>query len=134
VAAVETGYKEASRAIFDANITNVIAAVLMASFGSGPVKGFAVVLMIGIVTSVFTSMWLTRMWVAQWLRRARPTDLICEGSETMKLLKLVPDNTNIHFLKWRVPFYLISLLLMAPRWAWCSPRASTWASISSAAR
>ena len=75
VAAVEMGYKEASRAIFDANITNVIAAVLMFAFGSGPVKGFAVVLMIGIVTSVFTAVTLTRMWVAQWLRRARPADL-----------------------------------------------------------
>jgi preprotein translocase subunit SecD len=75
VAAVETGYKEASRAIFDANVTNVIAAVLMASFGTGPVKGFAVVLIIGIITSVYTSMWLTRMWVAQWLRRTRPSDL-----------------------------------------------------------
>jgi preprotein translocase subunit SecD len=75
VAAVENGYKEASRAIFDANVTNVIAAVLMAAFGSGPVKGFAVVLMIGIVTSVYTAVWLTRMWVAQWLRRARPADL-----------------------------------------------------------
>ncbi|NMN03963.1 MULTISPECIES: protein translocase subunit SecD [unclassified Novosphingobium] len=75
VAAVETGYKEASRAIFDANVTNVIAAVLMAGFGTGPIKGFAVVLIIGIVTSVYTSMWLTRMWVAQWLRRARPSDL-----------------------------------------------------------
>jgi preprotein translocase subunit SecD len=75
VAAVENGYKEASRAIFDANVTNVIAAVLMAAFGTGPVKGFAVVLMIGIVTSVYTSVWLTRMWVAQWLRRARPADL-----------------------------------------------------------
>ena len=53
----------------------VVAAVLMASFGTGPVKGFAVVLMIGIATSVYTSMWLTRMWVAQWLRRARPADL-----------------------------------------------------------
>jgi preprotein translocase subunit SecD len=75
VAAVETGYKEASRAIFDANVTNVIAAVLMASFGTGPVKGFAVVLMIGIATSVYTAVWLTRMWVALWLRRARPADL-----------------------------------------------------------
>jgi hypothetical protein len=52
----------------------------------------------------------------------------------MKLLKLVPDNTNIHFLKWRVPFYLGSLLLMAASLASCSPRVSTWASISSAAR
>ncbi|HUQ12989.1 MAG TPA: protein translocase subunit SecD [Novosphingobium sp.] len=75
VQAVETGYKEASRAIFDANITNVIAAVLMFVFGSGPVRGFAVVLMIGIVTSVFTAVTLTRMWVAQWLRRARPSEI-----------------------------------------------------------
>ena len=73
--AVEVGYKEASRAIFDANITNIIAAVLMFVFGSGPVKGFAVVLVIGIMTSVFTAVMLTRMWVAGWLRSARPTDL-----------------------------------------------------------
>ena len=72
---MELGYKEASRAIFDANITNVIAAVLMFAFGSGPVKGFAVVLMIGIATSVFTAVTLTRMWVAQWIRRARPTEI-----------------------------------------------------------
>jgi preprotein translocase subunit SecD len=75
VQAVELGYKEASRAIFDANITNVIAAVLMFAFGSGPVKGFAVVLMIGIATSVFTAVTMTRLWVAQWLRRARPTEI-----------------------------------------------------------
>ncbi len=76
VQAVEVGYKEASRAIFDANITNVIAATLMFLFGTGPIKGFAVVLMIGIVTSVFTAVWLTRMWVANWVRRARPADLV----------------------------------------------------------
>ncbi len=75
-AAVEAGYREASRAIFDANITNVIAAVLMFLFGSGPVRGFAMVLMIGIVTSVFTSVTLTRMWVANWLRRERPSEIV----------------------------------------------------------
>ncbi len=75
VQAVELGYKEASRAIFDANITNAISAVLMFAFGSGPVRGFAVVLMIGIVTSVFTAVTMSRMWVAGWLRRARPSDL-----------------------------------------------------------
>jgi preprotein translocase subunit SecD len=75
IAAVENGYREASRAIMDANITNVIAAVLLFAFGSGPVKGFAVVLMIGIVTSVFTAVTVTRMWVAGWLRHARPQDL-----------------------------------------------------------
>jgi preprotein translocase subunit SecD len=75
VQSVEMGYKEASRAIFDANITNVIAAVLMAYFGTGPVRGFAIVLLIGIATSVFTAVNMTRMWVAGWLRKARPADL-----------------------------------------------------------
>jgi preprotein translocase subunit SecD len=72
---IETGYKEASTAIFDANITNVIAAALMWYFGSGPIRGFAVVLMIGIVTSVFTAVNFTRMLVALWVRRKRPREL-----------------------------------------------------------
>lgn len=73
--AVQTGYKEASRAIFDANITNVIAGILMFSFGSGPVRGFAVVLVIGIITSVFTAVTVTRMMVSVWIRRSRPKEL-----------------------------------------------------------
>jgi preprotein translocase subunit SecD len=75
VQAIEVGYKEASRAIFDANSTNVIAAVLLFIFGSGPIRGFAVVLMIGIVTSVFTAVTITRMWVSRWVKRTRPTEL-----------------------------------------------------------
>ncbi len=70
--AIDTGYKEASTAIFDANITNVIAATIMYIFGSGPVRGFAVVLMIGIITSVFTAVNFTRMLVAVWVRAKRP--------------------------------------------------------------
>ncbi len=73
--AVETGYHEAFRAIFDANVTHVISAAIMAYFGSGPVRGFAVVLLIGIVTSVFTAVYFTRMLVALWIRRARPREL-----------------------------------------------------------
>lgn len=75
IAAVETGYKEASRAIYDANITNFIAGVLLFLFGSGPIRGFAIVLIVGLFTSVFTAVFLTRMWVAGWLRKARPQDL-----------------------------------------------------------
>ena len=75
LAAVETGYKEASRAIFDANITNVIAAALMFVFGSGPIKGFAVVLTIGIITSVFTAVTVTGLFVSRWLRKARPATI-----------------------------------------------------------
>ena len=72
---IETGYREASTAIFDANITNVIAAALMWYFGSGPIRGFAVVLMIGIITSVFTAVNFTRMLVALWVRKQRPRAL-----------------------------------------------------------
>jgi preprotein translocase subunit SecD len=70
--AVESGYREAFRAILDANVTHVISAGIMAYFGSGPVRGFAVVLMIGVVTSVFTAVYFTRMLVALWIRRTRP--------------------------------------------------------------
>jgi preprotein translocase subunit SecD len=72
--AIEHGYAEARTAIFDANITNVIAGMLLFYFGSGPVRGFAVVMMIGIATSVFTAVTVTRMFVSLWLRK-RPTVL-----------------------------------------------------------
>lgn len=75
VQAIEFGYSEASRAIFDANATNVIAAVLLFIFGSGPISGFAVVLMFGVATSVFTAVTLTRMWVSQWVKKTRPHEL-----------------------------------------------------------
>jgi preprotein translocase subunit SecD len=75
IQAIEHGYKEAQTAIFDANITNVIAGSLLYYFGTGPVKGFAVVMMIGIATSVFTAVTVTRMFVSLWLGRRRPTEL-----------------------------------------------------------
>ncbi|MCJ8190833.1 protein translocase subunit SecD [Sphingomicrobium aestuariivivum] len=73
--AIEHGYKEASTAIFDANITNTIAAAIMFYFGSGPIRGFAVVLLIGTVTSVWTAVVFTRMLVARWARKSRPKTL-----------------------------------------------------------
>jgi preprotein translocase subunit SecD len=74
IEAIRHGYDEARTAIFDANITNVIAGMLLFYFGSGPVRGFAVVMMIGIATSVFTAVTVTRMFVSLWLRK-RPTEL-----------------------------------------------------------
>ncbi len=76
VDAISHGFTEASTAIFDANITNVIAGALMFWFGSGPIRGFAVVLMIGIATSYFTSVTVVRMLVARWFRRSRPRELV----------------------------------------------------------
>lgn len=75
IQAVEFGYKEASTAIFDANITNVISAIILFWFGSGPIKGFAVVLALGIATSVFTGVTFTRLLVSQYLQRNRPKTL-----------------------------------------------------------
>ncbi|AWW74298.1 protein translocase subunit SecD [Erythrobacter sp. KY5] len=75
VTAVENGYKEASRAIYDANVTNFIAGVLLFWFGSGPIRGFAVVLVIGLATSVFTALTLTKMWVSGYLAAKRPKDI-----------------------------------------------------------
>lgn len=74
--AIDTGWKEASTAILDANVTNVIAGAMMFIFGSGPIRGFAVVLIIGIATSAFTAITLTRLIVSGWLRRTRPKELI----------------------------------------------------------
>ena len=76
VQSVELGYKEASRTIFEANVTHAISGVIMFLLGSGPVKGFAVVLLIGICTSVFTAVLFTRMLVALWLRKNRPSEIV----------------------------------------------------------
>jgi preprotein translocase subunit SecD len=75
IMAVENGYKEASRTIFEANVIHVIAGSIMLLMGSGPIKGFAVVLLIGIATSVFTAVVFTRMLVSQWIRAKRPTEI-----------------------------------------------------------
>ena len=74
-AAVDSGYKRALTTIVDANLTTLIVAILLFQFGSGPVRGFAVTLAIGICTSVFTAVTLTRLLVVWWLRRRRPTAL-----------------------------------------------------------
>jgi preprotein translocase subunit SecD len=75
VPAVDTGYQGAIRTIIDANVTTLIAAMLLYFFGSGPIRGFAVTLGIGIVTSMFTAIWVTRLMVIFWLRSARPAKL-----------------------------------------------------------
>ena len=75
IASVEVGYRDATRTIWDANSLNIIVAIIMFLFGSGPVKGFAVVLSIGIATSVFTAVTVTRLMVSRWLTSSRPAAL-----------------------------------------------------------
>lgn len=69
---IETGFQRALGTILDANITTFIAAVVLFAMGSGPIKGFAVTLGIGIMTTVFTAFTLTRLIVAFWVHKTRP--------------------------------------------------------------
>jgi preprotein translocase subunit SecD len=74
-AAMEAGYQRALGTILDANITTFIAAVILFVMGSGPIKGFSITLGIGIITSVFTAVTVTRLMLVIWLRRSRPAAL-----------------------------------------------------------
>jgi protein-export membrane protein SecD len=71
-AAVDAGYSRALTTIIDSNLTTLIAVLVLFWLGSGPVRGFAVTLTVGILTSMFTAVTVTRMMVTYWLRWARP--------------------------------------------------------------
>ncbi|MDB5487537.1 MAG: preprotein translocase subunit SecD [Reyranella sp.] len=71
-----TGYEKAMSAIIDANLTTLIAGVLLFGFGSGPIRGFATTLTLGIITSMFSSTIFTRMLLAVWVRWRRPSELV----------------------------------------------------------
>ena len=73
IASIDAGYKRALGTILDANITTLIAAIILFSLGSGPIRGFAITLAIGIVTTVFSAFTVNRLIVAFWVRRRRPT-------------------------------------------------------------
>ncbi|MBN9670482.1 protein translocase subunit SecD [Roseibium aggregatum] len=75
ISAVDAGYSRALGTILDANITTLIAAVILFQLGSGPVRGFAVTLAIGIFTTVFSAFTFSRLLVALWIRRRRPSEL-----------------------------------------------------------
>ncbi len=70
--AIELGYEKALSAILDANITTFITAVILFAMGSGPVRGFAITLGLGILTSVFTAIYVTRIMIIMWYDRKRP--------------------------------------------------------------
>ena len=70
--AIELGYEKAMSAILDANITTFIAAVILFVMGSGPVRGFSITLGLGIITSVFTAIFVTRLLIIMWFERRRP--------------------------------------------------------------
>jgi preprotein translocase subunit SecD len=73
ISALEAGFERAQATITDVNITHLISSVLLFMCGSGPVKGFAVTLSLGIITTLFTAVLVVRLLVVFWLRKRRPT-------------------------------------------------------------
>lgn len=89
--ALSSGYKKAFTAIFDSNITTVIAAFILLQFDSGPIKGFALTLIIGIISSMFTALFLTRYILNSWARKNK--------NKSLKMSKLV-NLKSVNFLKY----------------------------------
>jgi len=104
--AVKDGYKHAYSAIIDANVTTLLTAVILYTFGTGPIKGFATTLLIGILTSLFTAIFLTRLIFEWYLKRNK------EITYSTKLTKNAFKNVNIKFLEKRKIFYAISGVLI----------------------
>jgi preprotein translocase subunit SecD len=71
-AAIEAGYERAISTIIDSNLTTLFAALFLFIFGSGPIKGFAVTLSLGIITSMFTAILVTRLIITLYVNRTRP--------------------------------------------------------------
>ena len=104
-AAIQSGFQRAFLTILDANVTTLITALILFQFGTGPVRGFATVLSIGIVSSMFTAIVVTRLIL----------DLITSGKTKLKkipMLQLV-GKLNINFINMRRAAYILSAVLIA---------------------
>ena len=75
ISAIDSGYRQAMATIIDSNLTTLIAAIILFSFGTGPIKGFAVTLGVGIMTSFFSAIMVTRVLVVSWLRKTKRTSV-----------------------------------------------------------
>jgi SecD/SecF fusion protein len=101
--AIQAGYRKAFSAIIDSNITTLIAAVILIQFDSGPIKGFAITLIIGIISSMFTALFLTRYFFAGWVRNPKNKELTMA-----RFLK----ETHFDFLSQTKKAVLISAIVM----------------------
>jgi preprotein translocase subunit SecD len=73
--AIEAGYNNAMSSVVDSNLTTLIAGLILFQFGTGPIKGFAVTLCVGILTSMFTALTVCR-WIQEWLVNNRKIERI----------------------------------------------------------
>ena len=104
--AINDGFNNALSSILDANITTGLTGLILLVFGTGPIQGFATTLLIGICTSLFTAIFVTRLFIDRYTKNGKP--LTCATALTKNLLK----NVNIKFLEKRKIAYIISGILI----------------------
>ncbi len=102
--AVAAGYDRAFWTILDSHVTTFITSIAMYNLGKGPIKGFAVVLMIGLISSIFTSVFVSRTFFTLFLN--------LPAFQNLKMFSLVPA-TKIPFIEWRRKAYIVSLVVAA---------------------
>lgn len=106
--AVKDGYKNSYSAIIDGNVTTIIAGVVLLIFGMGPVQGFATTLVIGILTSMFTAIFATRLYIEILLDKGKNISFYHKFSQNFL------DNTKIDFIgKYKIIFIVSGILLIA---------------------
>ncbi len=103
--AVADGYKGAMSAIMDSNITTLLTGIILYIFGTGPIKGFATTLVIGIFTSLFCAIFVTRLFY-EWLLKKN-----VKLSFSIKITANILKNTHVDFIGKRRMFYIISILV-----------------------
>ena len=103
--ALDSGFKQAFKTILDSNLTTLIAALLLFWFGSGPVKGFAVTLGLGIISTLFTATMVSRLIIVFWVKRKNPSTLPIVRVKTDSIIKplisLMPQDFNFDFISKR---------------------------------
>ncbi|MBT8268472.1 MAG: protein translocase subunit SecDF [Bacteroidia bacterium] len=104
--AVKDGFANALSSILDANITTGLTALILFVFGTGPIKGFATTLLIGILTSLFTAIFITRLLIDWYVNRGGKLDF------STRLTKGLFRNININFLKKRKLAYVVSFVII----------------------
>jgi SecD/SecF fusion protein len=103
--AISEGYQKAYSAIIDSNVTTLLTGIILYVFGTGPIKGFATTLVIGILTSLFTAIFVTRLIYEYLLKRNK------ELTFSIKLTANILKNTHIDFIGMRKYFYAASLIV-----------------------
>ena len=99
---VDKGFKNAYSAIVDGNVTTLLTGIVLIMFGSGPVQGFAVTLCVGILTSLFTSIFITHLVIERFMKSSKPMTFSFPFSENFL------RNTNVDFIAKRRMFYYIA--------------------------